>query len=182
MALVTTEVDGVEHRSEPRNEARMLVEIETDVVGGFSVCGTYVHLDYPRKGEPKPAPLKQKIVIFEHEWRLVQSLVRTDAHVRSLEMAKDMAKNDLANELAKATTPAAQDAVRRDFRDTTYEHLHKLPGCRQGIPPLLSAKVVRKDVPPPPTAQNVAANQMGELAGALRALLAERDGSKKSKD
>lgn len=179
--VVTSEIDGVTHRGTARNEQRMVVEIETDLVGGFSVAGQYVEAPYPKQGEPRK-PHKQAIVIFESEWPQVQKLVRTDEHIKAWDMACAMARSKADAAVAKETNAIKREEIRGKELIERMERLHEMPAAKGGIPPLLSARIVKRDCAPPPTAQNVSANQTRDLAEVLRTLLLERETAPRKRD
>lgn len=193
MQTSTTEVDGVVHRATTRNESRMLIEIETDRVGSWSLCEQSVDAPYPKPGSGKQIH-KQQIVIYEHQWPLVQAMVRTDAQVSMLADALAMApqqpeiveaRKAAEAALAKAKTPSARERAEQAMLDVdgdvAREALRLLclrPGMKDGLPPLLSAKVLKK-APPPPTPQNIAQNANSELAAVIARLIDERSGKGK---
>lgn len=185
--------DGIEQNAPARNETRLHVEIETDLVGGFGVCSQYIDAPYPKRGEPRKTH-KQTIAIYEHELKDVQALVRTDKHLAALETAKSMAPLDskLAEKRAaidaalRASSPPtavarAEQELEEHEREVfakALENLCSMPGMRNGLPPLLSARVV-KQVGPPKTVENLHQNQMSDLASVLERLLDARDGKRK---
>ena len=195
MSLATGEIDGVAYRKTARNAPMLLIEIETDRAGTWPLCEEAIEGPYPAPGTK--AVHRQQLAIYEHELASVQALVRTDAHEKLWEQAlaaapqaspreghpslgtqltaaqKSLATaeasghgvSQAASQVAQAKTAITREAIRR---------LCETPGMRDGMPPLLSAKVIRK-APPPPLAANIAANGNSELAAVLRALLEERD-------
>jgi len=197
MSMVVSEVDGVVHRASVRNEPRMLIEVETDRVGSWGLMEQSIDAPYPRGG--KKTIHKQQIVIYEHQWPLVQKMVRTDAHIAMLADAmasapqtvpdgstislgemKRRAEADIASARPGPTQSIAAGKLADAERDIAREAIRLLclkPGMQDGLPPLTSARVI-KSAPPPPTPQNLAANQHGDLAAVLRQLLAERDAPK----
>lgn len=188
--LSVTEVDGVLHRATVRNEPRLLIEIETDRVGTWSLCENAIEGPYTRGLH------KQQVVIYERQWPEVQKLVRTEAHeamlkdamasapqtvpereTKSLGETRRLAELAVSNSRPGPAQSVAANALANVERDIAREAIRLLclrPGMRDGLPPLTSAKVL-KSAPPPPTPQNLAANQNGDLAAVLRQLLAERE-------
>lgn len=193
---LTTEVDGIRHTAAPRNELRMTVEVTTDMVGTFGVASQAIEAPYPKRGEPR-VPHTQRIVIYEREWDAVQKQVRTDAQIAAFDTAKAMAPADTEivakrraaeQALASARTPTARERaemalaeVDGDVFRKACQNLDTMPGCRGGLPPLLSAKVIRRGVHAPETPQNLAANANSDLAAQLARFLDER-GKGKSKE
>ena len=193
-AVVVSEVDGVVHRASPRNEARLLIEIETDRAGTWSLMEQAVECPYPVNGERQLH--KQQMVIYEHQLPGVQKLVRTDAHAamyaealasapqtvpageqislgemkRRAETALAQAKKCAQQNIASSKIDEAEKAIARE----AIRLLCLKPGMRDGLPPLLSARVI-KNAAAPPTAQNLAANANQDLAAVLRQLLEERE-------
>ena len=185
-APFTSEVDGVSHIATPRNELRMLIRVSTDLVGTFSLAEQAITAPYPKPGEPR-VPYEQDVVIYERQWPEVMKLVRTDAHhaafARAMEMAPAApeiieARKAASDHLARAKTPSDRERAERELEDVkasefrqALQFLRTMKGCESGLPPLLSAKVIKKDVPPPPTAQVQQTNQMGDLAAILAQIL-----------
>lgn len=173
--LRSYEVDGVTRTDEPRNEALAIVEITTDTVGGFSVCGSYVDSPYPKPGT-KAVPHTQRIMVYESQLPAVQALVRTPEHKAALERCVARNARDLAAALRAAQDEGDRQRKAAEFGDKTFEYLHGEPGCEGGIPPLLSATVVKRGIAPPPTPETLMANNNQDLANILRALFEERRG------
>ena len=165
MQVITSEVDGIAHRATPRNEAMMLVEIETDLVGMFSLAEQAIDAPYPKPGEKRPVH-RQTIVIYEHQWPAVQRQVRTDAQMANLARAMEMAPADreiverrkaAEAALARARTPSSREraeselaGLENDIFRKALELLCTMPGCKDGLSPLLSARVIKSNVAPPP--------------------------------
>lgn len=195
MQVITSEVDGIVHRATPRNEARLLVEVETDLVGTFSIAEQAIEAPYPKPGQPKQT-YKQTIVIYEHQLRKVQELVRTDAHnsalARALEMApsdKDIveARKTAETNLARAQTPSSRERaenelqrIKTDVMRKALELMHTMPGCKDGLPPLLSVRVLKSGIGAPPTPQTLLENGNASLASVLERLLDAREAKAKA--
>lgn len=196
MQVITSEVDGVVHTATPRNEGRILIEIETDLVGTFSLAEQAIEAPYPKPGTPK-LPHKQQVLIYESQLRKVQELVRTDAHnaalARALEMApadKDIveARKTAETNLARAQTPSARERaenelarLKTDVLRKALELMHTMPGCKDGLPPLLSMRVVKSGIGAPPTPQALADSGSDRLAATLERLLDAREARAKTK-
>lgn len=180
-----TEVDGVRHTAAPRNEGRVVVEIVTEVVGGLSVCGQHIDTPYPRPGT-KATPHTQRIMVYESELPAVEALVRTQEHKDALERCKVRNARDREAELRSAQDEHDRAKKIAEFGDKTYEYLHKEPGCEGGIPPLLSATVVRRGIAPPPTPEVLMANNnaglASEFAAAMKMVMEDRRGGKGRSD
>lgn len=170
--MVSGDVDGVDFRADPRNEARLVVEVETDTVGGISVGGQMVWLDYPKNGE-RVEPQKRRVVIYESQWPAVQAMVRTDKHTTALERSREKNRQAIERSLKAARNEKDRQRILDAHEDITWAELAKEPGCETGIPVLLSAVVVQRNVAPPPTTENLLANQHGDLAAVLRTMLEE---------
>ena len=185
-APFTSEVDGVTHIATPRNELRMLIRVKTDLVGTFSLAEQAIHAPYPKPGEPR-VPYEQDVVIYERQWPEVQKLVRTDAHNAALADAMAMAPGDpeiiearksATTNLARAKTPSERERCERELESIKADEFRKAlnllrtkPGCAGGLPPLLEAKPIKLNVPPPPTAQVTQQNSMGDLAAMIAQIL-----------
>lgn len=187
-------VDGVKHVGTPRNELMAIVEVETDLVGTFSLGEQAVSAPYPEPGVPR-GPFTAKVLVYESFVPAIQSQVRTDKHKSAFESALaegkatetvDEARKTAKAKLARAkpgTSGFAQaeqelaDVEHLEFREA-LRLLRSKPGCRDGLPPLLSARVIKANVPPPPTMQTVMQNGNADLAAMLVKLLEERSGKK----
>jgi hypothetical protein len=196
--MVVSEVDGVVHRASPRNEARLLIEIETDRAGTWSLMETAIECPYPLNGERQVH--KQQLVIYEHQLPGVRALVRTDAHAAvfadamamapqtvppgeqiSLGEKRRKAEETLGRSKKSAERSIAASNLEEADRQIAREAIRLLcmrPGMRDGLPPLLSARVI-KNAAAPPSPQNLAANANSDLAAVLRQLLEERDTKRK---
>lgn len=184
----STEVDGVVHRASIRNETRMLIEIETDRVGTWSLCEQAVDGGYPKGGAKHLH--RQQLVIYASQWPEVQRLVRTDAHeaawadaMASAPQQPEIVEKRRAAETALASAKNGPQRTRAEEKMLDVEHrtmreanrlLLLKPGFRDGLPPLLSARVVKADVAPPPTPQNLAQNANHDLAAVIARLIDER--------
>lgn len=196
MNVVTGEIEGTVYRRTPRNEPTLLIEVETDRVGTWSLCENAVEAPYHRG---KKGTHKQRVVIYESEWDSVRKLVRTEEHEAMLKDAMGSApqttaegeSQTLGDKLraleAKFAGANARDAAKLESQIAQVESeivreanriLCRKPGMRDGLPPLTSAKVISKG-PPPPTQSNLLMNQNGALAeaftAAFRQLMAERE-------
>ncbi len=200
MQTVTSEVDGIVHIATPRNEARLMIEIETDLVGTFSLAEQAIEAPYPKPGVPKQ-PHKQTIVIYERDLPKVQALVRTDVHNSALARAMEMAPSDkeivearrtaeanLARAMSPEGTASSRERAEQELNRIKFdamrkalELLHTMPGCKDGLPPLLSARVVKAGIGAPPTTQTLLENGNANLASVLERLLDARDARAKSK-
>lgn len=196
MQVITSEVDGVVHTATPRNEGRLLIEIETDLVGTFSLAEQAIEAPYPKPGAVKQ-PYKQTVVIYEHQLRKVQELVRTDAHNAALARALEMAPADpgivearktAETNLARAQTPSARERaenelarIKTDVMRKALELMHTMPGCKDGLPPLLSMRIVKSGIGAPPTPQTLADSGSDRLAATLERLLDAREARSKQK-
>lgn len=196
MQVITSEVDGIVHSATPRNEARLHIEVETDLVGTFSIAEQMVEAPYPKLGQPKQT-YKQTICIYESQLRKVQELVRTDAHNAALARAMEMAPSDpkivedrktAEQNLARAQTPSARERaenelvrIKTDVMRKALELMHTMPGCKDGLPPLLSARVVKSGIGAPPTPQTLHENSSDRLAATLERLLDAREARSKAK-
>lgn len=203
MNIVTSELEGTVYRRTPRNEPTLLIEVETDRVGTWSLCENAIEAPYHRG---KKGTHKQRAVIYESEWATVQKMVRTDKHDVALANAIAMApqtvpqgesvslgeKRKRAEDavLSAKPGPAQQRAesaladVEREIIVEANRLLCMTPDLRDGLPPLTSARIISKGAPPP-TQSNLLMNQNGALAeaftAAFRQLMAERDVSPKGK-
>lgn len=186
MQVVTGELEGTVYRRTPRNEPMLVVEIATDRAGTFSFFENAVEAPYVRG---RKATHTQRVVIYEHEWPQVQLLVRTDKHEAMLADAMGSAPQSVGDgetqsygERKRALETTLAGAKERDrpklegllsqVEDEIVREANRIlcrkPGMRDGLPPLLSAKVVGKG-PPPPTQANLLMNQNGALAEAFTA-------------
>lgn len=184
--MQVSEVDGVIHRASVLNEPRLLIEIETDRAGGWTLCEQGINGPYPKGG--KKELHRQQLVIYERQWAEVQKLVRTDEHERMMadalasapqavrpkdSMSLGELKRRAEAKLASASTgPAASVAasvladIERDIAKEAIRLFCLRPGMADGPPPLTSAKVI-KTAAPPPTPQNLAANATSDLTAAF---------------
>lgn len=182
----TTEVDGVVHRASIRNETRMLIEIETDRVGTWSLCEQAIEGGYPKSGDQQVH--KQQLVIYASQWDEVRRLVRTEAAeaawadaLASAPQQPAIVERRKAAEaaLARAKGASARERAEQQMMnvdaDTAREAIRLLllkPGFKDGLPPLLSARPIKSNVAPPATPQNLQANQLGDLSRVLADALA----------
>jgi hypothetical protein len=177
-SLSIGEADGVPYRVTTRNETRMLVEIETDRVGTWSLCENAIEGPYPRGGDKQVH--KQQIWIYSSQWDEVRKLVRTDVHeaawqdaLASAPQQPAIVEKRKAAETALARAKGASSRERAEQQMLDVEHLTAReairllllkPGFKDGLPPLLSARPIKSNVAPPATPQNLQANQIGDMS------------------
>ena len=189
-------VDGVTWRGTPRNEMMMIVEVETDLSGTFTLAEQAVEAPGHKAGQPKSVH-KGKILTYESFLPSIQAQVRTDLHEAGWRsaLAEAPSTDDIMGLRRKAEAAATRAALSNKTSDrdaaenqaAALEHatfckalnvLRSKPGCASGLPPLLSAKVVKANIPPPPTPMTAMQNGNVELANVLARMMDERESKK----
>jgi len=193
--MVTDTVDGVHFRASPRNEPRLVVEVTSDRAGTWSLCEQAIECPYPRNG--KRHVHTQSIVIYERDLPVVQALVRTDAHEAMFASAMLQApqtvppngeavalgeqKRRALDKIERAKTEGERSREQSNIAEIenaigreAVRILCLNPGMRDGLPPLLSARVVKR-IGAPPTPENIAESANDRLAATLERLMDARE-------
>lgn len=144
---------GVDHPVEPRNEARILIEVDVEPQNGTVICGQ--HLKHG----------KQRAVIYESELDAISARVRRPEHEADLKAAQRSYENALDQHMTRAAgrdwRTVLADPQHRDHR--SVKSMHERYGesspwsefarfHKTGMPPLKSLEVIEQ-VPPPDTAE-----------------------------
>jgi hypothetical protein len=158
---MANEIDwkSIKHDVAPRNERRMLVEVDVET-SGSTICGQRV---------PNG---KSRILIYKSELASLEARTQSDEERADWATAVKSFKERLAIRLNRIGDPEARRLAEETFGESPSSIYHGLRGDgSRGLPPVRSFRVLLDDVQPPETPGNIQANQMSELAKTLAALL-----------
>lgn len=162
--FVDASFDGVAHppaKRWPRNERRLLVEIEA-LGSGTSVGGQLLSFG------------KNRILIYASELAEAQAKVRKPETQARLDVALAQWGRLLADHQKHGGTEF--NMVSAGLPGSPYEILAADPLFHGGLGPLKSVKVISDDVPPPPTTETLQQNQFDRLGAVFERALAGAGG------
>jgi hypothetical protein len=156
---MATEIDwrNVKHAAAPRNERRILIEIDVEPSNGMA------------NFEQNFVQGKQYALIYASELERLQKLTQTEEHRAAWKHAEKLDEGDLAAALRGLKDEKQIELARARHGGSAAAYFCK--SYPTGMPPVRSFRVLDDNVPPPETTANLQANQMDALAATLAKLL-----------
>lgn len=131
MGLMVSAIGDVVHRAPPRNEARVVLEVDVMPSNGTDVCGQHVKCGV------------HKVAVYASELPMVRALVQTEADHAALAAAERMYENEIATRARANGLDEAQTKVLRERENLSpWQYFAKLKP--EGMPPLRSMRVLQE--------------------------------------
>jgi hypothetical protein len=152
---------SVPHNVEPRNESRLLIEVDVHPVSGIAEFGQNI----PHG--------KSQLLIYQSQVKQLEKLTQTAEQKSDWESAKRAFERALKKHVEPIKDPQARRAAEASYGQSPSSFYEDMRPGEGGLPPIVSYRVVTSDIPAPETPANLQANQMQALAEAMRAAFAQ---------
>lgn len=159
-----TEVNwrAIAHDVEPRNESRLLIEVDVHPVSGIAEFGQNI----PHG--------KSQLLIYQSQVKQLEKLTQTAEQKSDWESAKRAFERALKKHVDAIKDPAARRAAEASYGQSPSSFYEDMRPGEGGLPPIVSYRIIASDIPAPETPANLQANQMQALAEAMRAAFASQ--------
>lgn len=147
----------IPHKVPPRNEKRVLVEVDVEPANGTSEFCQHI---------PQG---KSVVMLYESELKQLSKLTQDDEERALWSAAVTQYKAALQRHLASVKSERARELAEKEFGlSPSYFFAISRPG---GLRPFRSFRVLERDIPAPETPANVQSSQLDRLAEALAKLI-----------